>query len=379
LTGAGPRLGGGFVTYHTTLAGNPTATQSRALRRVRDQLHETWHRACDGAAILGWWPQSQPQPPKLIVEACGETAAFWQMTGDGSVSLIARTQLRDPQFKVIAAAALAQSGATSESLAVACAAELTLDLDLSLPVATLPALERQIRAYVEAHTPFAAGDGLAFWTIERPGWSEANVAISILPAAHVRPVMDQLSALGVSPALAVRSPQTPSRIARPVWLAAPEASWRARFARLGSTTRAGLVAVGLIAASMAANVGTAQFALWQLSEQAEIARAAQQRSARTETDARLVANHQRATLLRVQVLNQMADKLPVSTWFDRIELKDKKLEIGGNAPSAAETLRTMSAIPGLINAELTASVTRDTARNLERFRLSAEISEAVKP
>jgi Fimbrial assembly protein (PilN) len=355
------------------------SARAGAVGAVRARVRDLCDLAWDGVVALGFHPGATAGALRLVIEIGDGQVAFWGYDHLGQATVLAVSPFVGPQFGALIKDAMIKSGAAADSLAISVSDGLTLDLDATFPVATLPQLDRSIGHYVSRETPFPPREGLAFWTIERPEWTHARARISIVPASLVLPVLAELRAVGVRPAFAVRDPGDRTRVARPAWLDGRRATMRHRFFAFSRAGRMAVFAVVGIFASWGANYATAAFALWTTTETVDRAREAGQMSVKAETDARFLAGRQRVAVLKLRVLDSMAERLPASTWLDRIELKEGKFEIVGFAPSAADALKLISAIPGVKNAELTSSVTRDTAQNIERFRLSADFDDAVKP
>lgn len=267
-----------------------------------------------------------------------------------------------------------QAAATDRGLAIGFADDVTLDVDITLPKAPLRLLEQAVAARAASETPYAPGEGLAFWSITRSTPQVALAKIAFVPLRAVMPVLEALEREGIAPTLAARSGSNGDWSAKPVWLETRNVPPPSRVARVMAWPRYARVAAMaalLIAGSGLANLATTALQASALSSSALEAKELAKQASKRDADIAFLAARQRDALVKLQILNELAARLPAGSWFERIDVKDDKLELIGFGASAAETLRLIAGIPGVGSAELMSAVTRDQSRNLERFRVSA--------
>lgn len=259
--------------------------------------------------------------------------------------------------------------------------EIALDLALSLPKDIRSVLEEAAAAHAADETPFAPGEGLAFWTIERAKSATAEITISVVPSRAALAILEELAALGIEPRHAVRKGRYVSFIASPEWLAADRSkpTIAARFAQLPRVLRTGIIAVGIVLASCLINIAVISAFISVISDKAATAAETVRRDKRFATDIRYLAARQKETLAKIRVLDEAAARLPDTTYFERIEGKDDTLELTALGISAAETMKLVSAIDGVKSAELQSAVVRDASRSVERFKLALTISGGGGP
>lgn len=351
---------------------------------IQSRLGDVWHRAGDGLAVLGL-PVGEPaiRRPDLVVEIHQNGLVFLAPNGMTGARVIGRSRDAGFQFATDLQSALATLPEGARAVGLAVSPELALDLALELPMAPLPDLNRAVAAFAAQETPFADGEGLVAWTISRADWQTATAKIALFPARLVMPVLDALQEAGVKPACVLHQAGDFDSAVVPPWLAGAQTpsgqSWRDVFNAQSSFVRAAVAGLALVSLSWGASQVVMNLELWRAADATEIARGVDKQLAKSDVDAWFLSGRQKAALARVRVLDQMAERLTNTTWFERLDVKEGKIEVVGYAPSAAEALRTIAAIPGVKAAELTASVTRDQTLNIERFRLSAELGETGKP
>jgi len=367
----------------------PGAYGPGASSRTREGLSAFLELAADGWRVATR-SLDAPQPqPRVIVEIGRDACHIYT---DG-VMIGAR-------FRPSDAAAIAEAAASavsfvpqrkrSDALALGFTDDVSLDLELTLPKSRRSTLEQAVAMHAADATPFASGEGLAFWSIRRNGAGDdgsaashlAEAMITIVPSRAALAILDELRALNLEPRHAVRRGRYMSFASSPDWLAAEPtkagSSLGAKFAALPAAARTTIVAGAIVLASCAANLAATSFLTSLISDKASAAADTMRRDKRLATDVQFLAARQRETLLKIRVLDEVAARMPDTAYLERLEAKDDILDLTVLAPSAADTLKALATVEGVKAAELQSAVVRDSTRNIERFRLSLTVG-AVTP
>jgi general secretion pathway protein L len=363
------------------LASTSASTAGPWLEKLRDTLDV----AADGWRVLTRHLDDPPPVARFIIEIGRETTRLIDATTPPAPVTLAKSQTRDAsQIAAQAASAIARLNVPANAIALGFTDDIALDVTIALPKASRRLLDQAVAARIATESPYAAGEGLAFWQLHRTAGDSTRAQISIVPMHTIAPILAALTALDVTPTLAMRATQPNSWATSPSWLLAPLVSKPPRWSQLTSLPRAArlaLLCTTLIIGSALANWAVTSLRVASLSGAAEQANEVAKQSSRRDADAALLAGRQRDALLKLQILNTLAERLPDGSWFERLDLKDDKLELIGYAPSAADTLRIIAGITGVRSAEILSAITRDQTRNIERFRLGAQIGNgpAAKP
>ncbi len=357
-------------------AANATHPWLEKLRDIADVASDGWRvvtRQLD-----------EPAPRALfIIEIGRETTRPIDATTPAAPVATANIPTRDAgQIATQAASAIERLGLPSSAIALGFSDDITLDVAIALPKATRRLLNQAVAARVTAESPYAPGEGLAFWQLIRSEGDNTRAQLAIVPAHAIAPILAALNNANLAPTIAMRSSEPLSWSTRPDWLLAEQnakSSYWTRLRTLPRLSRLALLCAALIIGSALANWTATTVRVATLSSSAQQAGELAQQASRRDADAALLAGRQRDALLKLQILNTLAERVPDGSWFERVDLKDDKLELTGFAPSAADTLRIMAGIPGVRTAELLSAITRDQARNIERFRLGAQIGNGPAP
>ena len=353
----------------------PGAYGTGAQSRAREGLSALLELAADGWRVATR-SLDPPKPNPRVVIVFGRDACC--IYRDGTM-VGQRLRASDAAAIAAAVAAALPPRTRPEEMALGFDDDIALDLELTLPKGTRSALDQAVALYVADESPFAPGEGLAFWSIRRSGPGDAHASIAIVPSRVALAVLDELRALGLEPRHAVRHGQPAAASATPDWLAtetAPVSGLFAKFAALPGYARSGLLAVAIVLGSCLANASVTAFQTSLISDQAAAAADSVRREKRLATDVQFLAGRQRDTLVKIRVLDEIAARMPDNAYLERLDIKDDQLELTAIAPSAADTLKAVAAIDGVKSAELQSAVVRDTTRNVERFRLSVTVGAA---
>lgn len=379
---------------------------------LRARLMAFCELAADGWRVATSALDRPLSEPPVIIEIGREHVRIWR---DGTAGVRVPSARPDRiAAEVLALVAVVGDRASDPGcrVGIGFGDDVALDIELPLQKATLSTLAKEIAYRVAEETPFAPGEGLAFWSVSRRSESQtANGRIAIVPARLVVPVIEALAAAGLEPRHAVRlsvkrppaddktaiggsapemSPDPASYdsvfTAAPDWLAGPASAGgqAAALQKLPRAIRTGVVAAAIISASVALNLALSAYQISRLEGEAAAASAAAAHSRRRETDAAFLAARQAAAMAKVAVLNEIAARLPDGAHLERLEVKDDRIEFIAYAASAADIVRAVSGIAGVKSAELMSAVARDSARNIERFRIAAVLAsprprEGAKP
>ncbi len=368
----------------------PGAYGPGASSRAREGLSAFLELAADGWRVATRSLDPPEPQPRVIIEIGRDACHIYT---DG-VMIGAR-------FRPSDAAAIAEAAASAvsfvpqrkrlDALALGFADDVSLDLELTLPMGRRSTLEQAVAMHAADATPFAAGEGLAFWSIRRNGAGDdgtaaagllAEAMITIVPSRAALAILDALRTLNLEPRHAVRRGRYVSFASSPDWLAAEPtkagSSLGAKFATLPTAARTTIVAGAVVLGSCAANLAATSFLTSLISDKASAAADTMRRDKRLATDVQFLAARQRETLLKIRVLDEVAARMPDTAYLERLEAKDDILDLTVLAPSAADTLKALASVEGVKAAELQSAVVRDSTRNIERFRLSLTVG-AVTP
>ncbi len=82
-----------------------------------------------------------------------------------------------------------------------------------------------------------------------------------------------------------------------------------------------------------------------------------------------------ASILMLEVLDELTDIVPDDTWINQLEIKNNELNIHGQSISSAALLPIIESSQLLSNAQFRSPVTQNRQSNTERFHLSAIIKQ----
>lgn len=108
-------------------------------------------------------------------------------------------------------------------------------------------------------------------------------------------------------------------------------------------------------------------------KEAEAARALRETTDTLEAQARFLVEKKGASLLLVQVLNEVTRILPDDTWVQRLEMRGDELQIYGESKGAALLISLLESSPLFENVSFRSPVTQVPRGEGERFHISAAI------
>jgi general secretion pathway protein L len=342
-----------------------------------EKLRDTLDVAADGWRVLTRQLDEPSPVARFIIEIGRESTRLIDATTPAAPVTLGKILTRDAsQIAAQAASAIARLHVPANAIALSFNDDIALDIAIALPKASRRLLDQAVAARVTTESPYAPGEGLAFWQLHRTEGNSTRAQIAIVPTHTIAPILAALAAASITPTIAMRSSPRYAWSAQPDWLIREPGAKLSRWKQLLTLPRAArlaLLCTTLIIGSALANWAATSLRVAGLSSAAEQASEVAKQSSRRDADAALLAGRQRDALLKLQILNTLAERLPDGSWFERLDLKDDKLELIGYAPSAADTLRIIAGITGVRSAEILSAITRDQARNIERFRLGAQI------
>ncbi len=103
----------------------------------------------------------------------------------------------------------------------------------------------------------------------------------------------------------------------------------------------------------------------KLREQVEIAK----------DEALFLGEKKKASILTLEILDELTQIVPDDTWINQLEIKDNELNIHGESISSAALLPLIEASKLFSNAQFRSPVTQNRQSNTERFHLSATIKQ----
>jgi general secretion pathway protein L len=361
------------------LAPASATTAGPGLEKLRDTLDV----AADGWRVLTR-KLDDPAPLALfIIEIGSDSTRLIDATTPAAPIAMAKIPTRNAsQIATQAANAIARLNVPAHAIALGFSDDIALDVTIALPKASRRLLDQAVAARIITESPYAPGEGLAFWRLHRSEGDSTRAQIAIVPMHAIAPILAALNDANLAPTIAMRSSPRDSWATRPDWLITEPTSKPSRWNQVTSLprlARLALLSAVLIIGSALANWTATTIRVATLSSAAQQAGEVAQQASRRDADAALLAGRQRDALLKLQILNTLAERLPDGSWFERLDLKDDKLELIGYAPSAADTLRIIAGITGVRSAEILSAITRDQSRNIERFRLGAQIGNGPAP
>lgn len=283
----------------------------------------------------------------------------------------------------------AQADVTGETGAVILClpADKALTRTISLPLATEENLREVLAFQMDRQTPF---------TVEQIYYDYAVVArdrkkrmlsvdLVVVPRAVIDVLLDSLKRLGVQPGQV-----TLCRDARgepmPVNLLPVPQRPRKRVAPQRINIGLGILAVLLLvgAVSMpllhkARAMRTLQPMLDVAATKAEVAQKLREKVDALTAESRFLVEKKQASLLALEVMNELTRILPDHTWLNRLEISPTEVQIQGQSTSSGALIPLTESSPVLRNARFRSPVTQIPRTNEERFHLSADTQREAAP
>jgi len=252
---------------------------------------------------------------------------------------------------------------------------------VKLPAATEENLHAVVGFEMERLTPFRPEDVCYDGVVvgREPETRQISVRIHVVPARVVNCLLALVpSTLGVPDRNRARI-STEGKTARVEFLP-PDAAGRGGRRVLGLLVVANAVLLGVAAGIPLFDQHTA---LGQL--RAQLERARRTAAEANAVQARIDAYQNKVAAVRavksarpaaVEILEEVAARLPDSTWVQRIELKAGKLRVSGSSAAASALIALLEASTLLDRVSFVSPVTRDSRTGRERFLISAVVRGA---
>lgn len=275
-----------------------------------------------------------------------------------------------------AVAALGRRGVRLEGAVLLLPASMLLERDVALPLAAERDPEQVLQFEMDRLTPFEAAEVFWTWTVRARdrARSRLHLRVSLVPQSTVRPLLDALGRIGVSPAtLEFAVPGGVRRIA----LARARAGRGGRLrvalvATLCALLVAGVVVTPFAGQSLAARDTSARIAA--LAPDVAAAEALRARITR-EAAGRDVLSAERARVGdALAALAAATAVLPDDTYLTDLTLRQRRMVMNGRSAAAARLIGLLSAAPTLREPAFLAPVTRSDTGHADLFSIRAELA-----
>lgn len=260
-----------------------------------------------------------------------------------------------------------------KSIALVMTGETGLDLGFKVPNGPIPELRKMVEEEIKYRSPFPEGEIRYAWSAQETDAGDWEISAFVVLRSVIDPFLEKLRAMGVSAHELRRESPKMSLAACPDWLGAPGrrgTKWPRPFILLGFA--AALFAVSLIAQMMLGGRSLASLETEAATARSEIAAETQARQQRIAFDA-----YRSESYRSIWLVGAITEALPDEYWLDQMVIEEGEIVLTGFGPSAAEVTRILSEMTGLQEVRFASPITRDNTQNIERFRIAAEIVEAV--
>jgi len=112
---------------------------------------------------------------------------------------------------------------------------------------------------------------------------------------------------------------------------------------------------------------------------AEVAQKLREKVDALTAESRFLVEKKQASLLVLEVMNELTRILPDHTWLNRLEISPTEVQIQGQSTSSGALIPLTESSPVLHNARFRSPVTQIPRTNEERFHLSAETHREAAP
>jgi len=266
-----------------------------------------------------------------------------------------------------------------QTLDLVFADESCIDLSFSLPDALLPEMRQIIENEVKYRSPFAEDACHAIWVGEEQTDGSWRGRAAVMLKANVDPVMAQIKQHDLKVGLVRRAAKGAAFAADPAWAGGSIAKpTRKGLRALPASLQLGLLGAAIFCASALAATVSDSMALSQTRTEADAARATLSAQAQSMATVRQLDTSLAQATDRLAMAGTLSTLLPDGVWLDQLIVDEDSVTVVGFAPSAAEITRLLSTLPQLSDIQFASPVTRDNTQNLERFRISATLSGAIK-
>ncbi len=316
------------------------------------------------------------QADALVVatDAAGSHAELSTRRG-GRLATLGRYAL-DAEGMAQAVAALGRRGVRLEGAVLQLPAAMLLERDVALPLAAERDPEQVLQFEMDRLTPFEAAEVFWTWTVRGRDRARArlHLRVSLVPKAVVRPLIEALGRIGVSPAtLEFAAAGGVRRIALDRVSAGRGGQVRlALVAGLCALLVAGVVVTPFVGQSLAARETSRRVAA--LAPDVAAAEALRARITR-EAAGRDVLSAERARVGdALAALAAATGVLADDTYLTDLTLRQRRMVMNGRSASAARLIGLLSADPALREPAFLAPVTRSDTGHADLFSIRAELA-----
>ncbi len=247
-----------------------------------------------------------------------------------------------------------------------------LPLRFVLPLARASVLRSAVLARIDMENPFAPGEAVAFHVIRRSGPGLATVDVRYVPTHLWMTLTAKAESLGARIVATIAA-----EIDEP--LHGPDGPTATGEAPALQGSRQLLLALSLPFLSALAMLMMLNSERASLADSAASAMATLRGGAAAEAEAKTLVERQRAAASLVTLIDGLAKGLPDGAWIDQLQVSRTDVQTTLFAPSSAETLTLFGRLPGLADASLSGTVSRDQSAGIERFRIEARRIDGAKP
>lgn len=254
---------------------------------------------------------------------------------------------------------------------------------ITLPLAAEENLRQVISFELDRQTPFSA-DQVYFTSrvVERlPEARRLKVELVLTPREFLDSQLTRLHQANLRPHrvdAAILDGQTPVPLGfdllPPRWRPS-ESRWQRRLHWILASTLAVLISLGLVLPLLVQErmLNLLESQLAQARRAAQTTTALKQQVTVLEQEASFGLTRKRARPPMIQVMDELANRLPQDTWLTGFSYRDGELRIDGTSPAASKLIELLEASPFLHNTHFVSPVTQDRTTGLERFQISMSI------
>lgn len=341
--------------------------------------------------FLHWWGEQLADclPARWRAGAASQ-AVLLDWRNDRSVSVSTRrggtAEVRDsvaitPEAGPALRAAIARCGARQTgggwTLVLRLPGRMLLERDVTLPIAAARAPDRVIGYEMDRLTPFRAED--VFWSCRPAGRDaargQAAFRLALIPKASVRPLLDALGQLGVSPA-ALEAPREGGDACL-IGLQADKPGRARRERRVTLALAALCLCLALAAAAspfvrQAMNEAELDARITALRPRVTEVEALRRRVQAEAASGDAVGQEYAALGDPLAALAALTALLPDDTFLQEFSLAQRKLGLRGHSASASRLIAALAADASIRNPAFAAPVVRTESGQRDVFSIRAE-------
>lgn len=331
------------------------------------------------SVLRRWWDGRQT---RLLVWLAGKEVVLWLDAG-GRGRPIERFQL-DETSPAVVQGTLTKSGAVEVEKVLFLPPERIMRRSVTLPLAARDDFLQVIGYELDRYTPFKAN--VLYYDARLVDGNAPGASIQVEFVAVLRStldsLLDRLQDMGLLPDVVEVAPHAGAGVSRKRYFNLLPLRYRQR---RGSTPRiltavfATVLSVSLIAVGALPTVLDNRF----LDELRDEQRRLNQTSRTVENLREQAQNLQRAAAFvldkkignpsALAVLQDISQRLPDQAWVASLQIRERRIEMQGQATSASALIALLEASPYLNNTAFLSPVTPDPASGQERFRLGADL------